>query len=104
MSIFSSSTQIYKNNHYIRLIDICFCNIGEKSRENWDNYLEPVSHSGVDVMINIFCDFCQFLAKKWRFSQKPMLGSKFSEIFANFQRKNGIFLKNQCYDHNFCKN
>jgi hypothetical protein len=26
----------------------------------------------VDVMITIFCDFCQFSAKKWRFSQKPM--------------------------------
>jgi hypothetical protein len=23
---------------------------------------------GVDVMITIFCDFCQFSAKKWRFS------------------------------------
>jgi hypothetical protein len=28
---------------------------------------------GVDVMITIFCDFCQFLAKKLAFSQKPML-------------------------------
>jgi hypothetical protein len=28
---------------------------------------------GVDVMIAIFCDFCQFSAQKWRFSQKPML-------------------------------
>jgi hypothetical protein len=29
--------------------------------------------SGVDVMITIFCDFCQFSAKKLAFSQKPML-------------------------------
>jgi hypothetical protein len=29
--------------------------------------------SGVDVMITIFCDFCQFSAKNWRFSQKSML-------------------------------
>jgi hypothetical protein len=29
--------------------------------------------SGVDVIITIFCYFCQFSAKKWRFSQKPML-------------------------------
>jgi hypothetical protein len=29
--------------------------------------------TGVDVMITIFCDFCQFSAKKLRFSQKPML-------------------------------
>jgi hypothetical protein len=28
--------------------------------------------SGVDVMITILCDFCQFSAKKL-FSQKPML-------------------------------
>jgi hypothetical protein len=29
------------------------------------------------VMITIFCDFCQFSAKNWRFSQKPMLRSQF---------------------------
>jgi hypothetical protein len=28
---------------------------------------------GFDDMIIIFCDFCQFLAKKLAFSQKPML-------------------------------
>jgi hypothetical protein len=28
---------------------------------------------GVDVMITIFGDFCQFSAKNWRFSQIPML-------------------------------
>jgi hypothetical protein len=28
-----------------------------------------------------------------------MLWSQFSAIFANFRGKNGIFLKNQCYDH-----
>jgi hypothetical protein len=32
-----------------------------------------LSQSGVDVMITIFCDFRRFSAKKWRFSQKPML-------------------------------
>jgi hypothetical protein len=32
----------------------------------------------VDVMITIFCDFCQFSAEK-----------------------NGVFDKNQCYDHFF---
>jgi hypothetical protein len=30
-------------------------------------------HPGVTVMITILCDFCQFSAKNWRFSQKPML-------------------------------
>jgi hypothetical protein len=39
---------------------------------------QPVSStfplvSGVDVMITIFCDFCPFSEKKWRFSRKPML-------------------------------
>jgi hypothetical protein len=29
--------------------------------------------SSVDVMITIFCDFCQFSAKKLAFSQKPLL-------------------------------
>jgi hypothetical protein len=33
-----------------------------------------------------------------------MLRSQFSAIFANLRRKNWRFLKNQCYDHNFCKN
>jgi hypothetical protein len=28
---------------------------------------------GVDVMVTIFCDFCQFSTKNWRFSQKPLL-------------------------------
>jgi hypothetical protein len=32
-----------------------------------------ILRTGVDVMITIFCDFCQFSAKKWRFSQTPML-------------------------------
>jgi hypothetical protein len=29
--------------------------------------------TGVDVMILIFCNYCQLSAKKWRFSQKPIL-------------------------------
>jgi hypothetical protein len=29
--------------------------------------------SGLDVMISIFCDFCQISAKNWCFSQKLML-------------------------------
>jgi hypothetical protein len=45
------------------------------TRPNWlvlgevNTYVVP----GVDVMIIIFCDFLQFLAKNWGFSQKPML-------------------------------
>jgi hypothetical protein len=34
-----------------------------------------VLNPGVDVMITIFGDFWQFSAKKWRFSQKPMLNA-----------------------------
>jgi hypothetical protein len=33
--------------------------------------------------------------------QGLMLWSQFSAIFDNFQRKNGVFLKNQCYDQIF---
>jgi hypothetical protein len=36
--------------------------------------------------------------------QGSMLWSQFSAIFDNFRQKIGVFLKNQCYDHNFCKN
>jgi hypothetical protein len=32
-----------------------------------------------------------------------MLWSQFSAIFDNFRQKNGVFLKNQCYDQNFAK-
>jgi hypothetical protein len=32
-----------------------------------------LGRTGVDVMITIFCDFQQFSAKNWRFSQKPTL-------------------------------
>jgi hypothetical protein len=31
-------------------------------------------------------------------SQGSMLCSQLSAIFANFRHKNGVFLKNQCYD------
>jgi hypothetical protein len=38
----------------------------------WDDSLSIIT--GVDVMMTIFYDFCQFLAKKMAFfSQKPML-------------------------------
>jgi hypothetical protein len=37
------------------------------------NIAKMMIRAGVDVMITIFCDFCQFSAKKLPFSQKPML-------------------------------
>jgi hypothetical protein len=55
---------------------------GDKKRycSSWDFFSTrttahefALSQPGVDVMITIFCDFYPFLAKKWRFSQKPML-------------------------------
>jgi hypothetical protein len=50
--------------------------------------------SGVDVMITIFCDFCQFSAKNLRFSQKPMLWSQFLQKLAVAWAKNAnIFAK-----------
>jgi hypothetical protein len=36
-------------------------------------YRQADSAAGVDVMITIICDFCQFSAKKWRFFKKTML-------------------------------
>jgi hypothetical protein len=36
--------------------------------------------------------------------QGSMLWSQFSAIFSNFRQKIGVFLKNQCYDQNFCNN
>jgi hypothetical protein len=33
-----------------------------------------------------------------------MLWSQFLAIFAIFRQKNGVFLKNQCYDQIFAKN
>jgi hypothetical protein len=60
---------------------------------------------GVDVMITIFYDFCQFSAKKLAFSQKPMLWSNFckklavvwaktANIFAKFL---GKIFKKSCH-------
>jgi hypothetical protein len=42
-------------------------------------------------MITIFCEFRQFSAKKWRFSQKPMLWSQFCIIWLCFESKTPIF-------------
>jgi hypothetical protein len=46
---------------------------------------------GVDVMITIFGDFCQFSAKKWLFSQKRMLLSIFSKISSSLSNKRQYF-------------
>jgi hypothetical protein len=54
-----------------------------------------ISDQGVDVMIAIFCDFrAIFGEKNWRFSQKPMLRSKFCIIYLCFETKTPIFSLN----------
>jgi hypothetical protein len=56
---------------------------------------------GVDVMITIFGDFCQFSAIFANFR-------RFLPIFGDFcqfsAEKNGVRLKNQCCDRIFAKN
>jgi hypothetical protein len=50
-------------------------------------FVNGVVGSGVDVMITIFCDFCQFSAKNWRFLKNQCYESK-TPIFRNiFRRK-----------------
>jgi hypothetical protein len=44
-------------------------NVGIFSRSFGILYKENSGNPGVDVMIIIFSDFCQFLAKKWRFKK-----------------------------------
>jgi hypothetical protein len=48
---------------------------------------------GVDVMNTIFCEFGQFSAKNWRFSQKPMLRSIFSKFSFVLSKKRHFFAK-----------
>jgi hypothetical protein len=55
--------------------------MAEFSAEFPEENMHEKSAPGVDVMITIFCDFRQFSAKKLAF-----------------------FVKNQCYDQNFCIN
>jgi hypothetical protein len=49
---------------------------------------------GVDVMITIFCDFCQFSAKNWRFPQKlAVVWAKNANIFVKFFAENIYIIK-----------
>jgi hypothetical protein len=51
---------------------------------------------GVHVMIKIFCGFCQFYAKKWRFSPKTMLWSNFCKTSCTYvvwAKNANIFVK-----------
>jgi hypothetical protein len=61
------STTVVQLQHNVR---IAFSALKTPQKtELWQRCLLP----GIDVMATIFCDFCQFSAKKMRFSQKPML-------------------------------
>jgi hypothetical protein len=46
---------------------------------------------GVDVMITIFCDFCQFSAKKMAFFSKTNVMINFFQNLALFRVKNANF-------------
>jgi hypothetical protein len=49
---------------------------------------------GVEVMIKIFCNFCQFLAKKLPFFPKTNVMTNFLEKLAVFREENdNIFAK-----------
>jgi hypothetical protein len=52
-------------------------------------------------MITFFCDFCQFSAKKWRFSQKPMLWffAKTNSTYIIMFRQKTPFLFFISYEH-----
>jgi hypothetical protein len=57
--------------------------------------------SGVDVMITIFCDFCQFSAKKWRFLKNQYYDQIFGIIWLCYESKTPIF--SQFFGENILK-
>jgi hypothetical protein len=60
---------------------------------------------GTDVMITIFCDFCLFSAKNWRFSQKPMLWYFFLQNYILFESLKRWLLRQiflRIKNHNIC--
>jgi hypothetical protein len=58
--------------------------------------------SGVDVMIKIFCDFCQFLAKKMAFfSKTDVMITLFSKASRSLSKKGNILAK--FFDENILK-
>jgi hypothetical protein len=67
------------------------CNFQETAQSKQSPIGRKFAQSGTDVMITIFCDFCQFLAKNWRFSQKTNVMIKFLHTLALFRVKNANF-------------
>jgi hypothetical protein len=81
--------------------------VGKQSsnRPNFDQSGHPgclLQEPETVVMIKIFCDFCQFSAKK-----EPETDVMIT-IFCNFcqfwAKKIDVFLKNQSYEHSFLQN
>jgi hypothetical protein len=66
--------------------------VNKKRERNSQNEQSPnwrkFAQSGVDVMITIFCDFCQFSAKKLAFFPKTNVMIKYLHYLALFRVKN----------------
>jgi hypothetical protein len=56
--------------------------------------MAKIRHSGVDVIITIFCDFCQLSAKKLEFFSKSNVKIKNLHNLALFRVKNANFSQN----------
>jgi hypothetical protein len=54
---------------------------------------------GVDVIISIFCNFCRFSAKNWRFSQKNKVMIKLLQKLAVVRARNANFFA-KCFGEN----
>jgi hypothetical protein len=83
--IFKNTTNVHKPQTTFDLVSNCKpsgqmgkkdCNLSQNRYLFSQNLLDflkiIISIPAVYVMIAIFCDFCNFSANKWRFSQIPM--------------------------------
>jgi hypothetical protein len=77
------SKYLYSDLLYFEIVNNDF---SKKSLQN--------HRTGVDVMITIFCDFCQFSAKKLVFFSKTNVMIKILHNFALFKSKMQVFLLN----------
>jgi hypothetical protein len=74
----SGMTTVREKNVFVAEM---FSHCAEKKREQFRN---PVSEPEVDVMLTIFCDFCQFSAKKLAFFSKTNVMIKLMHNLALF--------------------
>jgi hypothetical protein len=77
----------------MRIFEQCSCwsKFGNLKTEVAKTYVEIIKIAGTDVMITIFCDFCQFSAKKLAFFSKTNVMIKFLNNLALFWVKNANF-------------